>query len=85
MTDFKTHLPACFQEIHFAYQAALGDGDAAKGTQAESFKQRVMGCFRAWEEWGIYPSEYLIRLQNIFLGLITVNSRVSFSYHLNFN
>lgn len=28
-----------------------------------------MNCFRAWEEWAIYPNDFLIRLQNIFLGL----------------
>lgn len=27
-----------------------------------------MNCFRAWEEWAIYPEQYLIHLQNIFLG-----------------
>lgn len=36
--------------------------------QAEQFKQKVMNCFRAWEEWAIYPEQYLIHLQNIFLG-----------------
>ncbi|CAL1573600.1 unnamed protein product [Knipowitschia caucasica] len=36
--------------------------------QAEQFKQKVMNCFRAWEEWAIYPEQYLIYLQNIFLG-----------------
>lgn len=27
-----------------------------------------MNCFRAWEDWAIYPQPYLIQLQNIFLG-----------------
>lgn len=27
-----------------------------------------MSCFRAWEDWAIYPEPYLIHLQNIFLG-----------------
>ncbi|KAM9332444.1 LOW QUALITY PROTEIN: U2 snRNP-associated SURP motif-containing protein [Pholidichthys leucotaenia] len=36
--------------------------------QAEQFKQKVMSCFRAWEDWAIYPQPYLIHLQNIFLG-----------------
>ena len=34
------------------------------------FQQRVMGCFRAWEDWAVYPNEYLINLQNVFLGLV---------------
>ena len=29
-----------------------------------------MACFRAWEDWAIYSSEYLINLQNLFLGLV---------------
>jgi hypothetical protein len=32
-------------------------------------QQKVMNSFRAWESWAIYPSDYLIKLQNIFLGL----------------
>uniref|UniRef100_A0A3Q3XG43 Uncharacterized protein n=1 Tax=Mola mola TaxID=94237 RepID=A0A3Q3XG43_MOLML len=31
-------------------------------------RQKVMSCFRAWEDWTIYPEPYLIHLQNIFLG-----------------
>lgn len=33
------------------------------------FQQKVMSCFRAWEDWTVYPNEFLIKLQNIFLGL----------------
>ena len=40
--------------------------------KAEAFKQRVMHCFRAWEEWNVYPPDFLIHLQNIFLGLESV-------------
>ena len=29
-----------------------------------------MSSFRAWESWAIYPSDFLIKLQNIFLGLV---------------
>lgn len=31
-----------------------------------------MSCFRAWEDWAIYPESYLIHLQNIFLGFAKV-------------
>ncbi|CAG0913285.1 unnamed protein product [Notodromas monacha] len=37
--------------------------------KAEAFKARVMRVFRAWEDWALYPTDVLIRLQNIFLGL----------------
>ncbi len=33
------------------------------------FQQRVMSCFRAWEDTAIFSSEFLIKLQNVFLGL----------------
>lgn len=38
--------------------------------RAEQFKSRVMRCFNAWEAMALYPTETLIRLQNIFLGLV---------------
>ncbi|MEQ2173022.1 U2 snRNP-associated SURP domain-containing protein, partial [Goodea atripinnis] len=59
---FETKLPQIFEQLHTAHkniQARL---------QAEQFKQKVMNCFRAWEDWAIYPQPYLIQLQNIFLG-----------------
>ncbi|XP_020488939.2 U2 snRNP-associated SURP motif-containing protein isoform X2 [Labrus bergylta] len=59
---FETKLAQIFGDLNAAHkniQARL---------QAEQFKQRVMGCFRAWEDWAIYPESYLIHLQNIFLG-----------------
>lgn len=50
-----------------------------ENTNAESFKQRVMGCFKAWDEWGVYSNEFLIKLQNIFLGLATFKVRFFFT------
>ncbi|TSP36066.1 U2 snRNP-associated SURP motif-containing protein [Bagarius yarrelli] len=60
---FESKLPQIFGDMGEAYrniQARL---------QAEQFKQRIMTCFRAWEDWAIYPESFLIQLQNIFLGL----------------
>ncbi|XP_069002657.1 U2 snRNP-associated SURP motif-containing protein isoform X1 [Embiotoca jacksoni] len=59
---FETKLTQIFGDLNAAHkniQARL---------QAEQFKQKVMSCFRAWEDWAIYPGPYLIHLQNIFLG-----------------
>ncbi|KAM3600808.1 uncharacterized protein V6R79_002768 [Siganus canaliculatus] len=59
---FEAKLSQIFQDLFTAHkniQARL---------QAEQFKQKVMSCFRAWEDWAIYPEPYLIHLQNIFLG-----------------
>ena len=39
--------------------------------KAEHFKQRVLNVFRVWEEWAVYPSDLLVSLQYIFLGLIS--------------
>ena len=43
------------------------------GMQSPQFyvpQQKVMACFRAWEDWAVYTSDFLISLQNIFLGLV---------------
>ncbi len=32
-----------------------------------------MSCFRAWEDWAVYPDPFLIKLQNIFLGLVSLD------------
>ena len=32
-----------------------------------------MSCFRAWEDWAVYPDPFLIKLQNIFLGLVNLS------------
>uniref|UniRef100_A0A3P8YR95 U2 snRNP-associated SURP domain containing n=1 Tax=Esox lucius TaxID=8010 RepID=A0A3P8YR95_ESOLU len=67
---FEAKLPQIFGDISDAYrniQARL---------QAEQFKQKIMGCFRAWEDWAIYPESYLIQLQNIFLGLVKAGEEV---------
>ncbi|XP_056299925.1 U2 snRNP-associated SURP motif-containing protein [Pseudoliparis swirei] len=59
---FETKLTQIFVDLNAAHkniQARL---------QAEQFKQKVTSCFRAWEDWAIYPEPFLIHLQNIFLG-----------------
>lgn len=61
---FEAKLPQIFGDIGEAYR------NIRARLQAEQFKQRIMGCFRAWEDWAIYPESYLIQLQNVFLGLL---------------
>lgn len=41
--------------------------------KSESFKQKILSCIRAWEDWAIYPNDYLVNLQNRFLGLLNQN------------
>lgn len=61
---FEVKLPEIFKDVHEAYEKI----DAR--LKAEQFKQKVMACFRAWEDWAIYTSDFLINLQNVFLGLV---------------
>ena len=34
-----------------------------------------MNCFRAWEDWALYPQDFLIKMQNIFLGFVFTSSK----------
>ena len=61
---FQSKLPEIFKDIHETYSNIDGR------LKAEQFKQKVMGCFQAWEDWTVYPNDFLINLQNIFLGLV---------------
>ncbi len=37
--------------------------------KAESFKVRIIKKFRTWAEWAVYPRDFLIKLENTFLGI----------------
>ncbi|KAM3669761.1 U2 snRNP-associated SURP motif-containing protein isoform 4-T4 [Ammospiza maritima maritima] len=63
---FETKLCQIFSDLNATYRTIQGH------LQSENFKQRVMTCFRAWEDWAIYPEPFLIKLQNIFLGLVNI-------------
>jgi U2-associated protein SR140 len=41
--------------------------------KAEGYKVRIMKIFRTWEEWAVYGRDFLIKLQNTFLGVATVD------------
>ncbi|KAM7390377.1 hypothetical protein PAMA_008509 [Pampus argenteus] len=64
---FETKLCQIFSDLNATYKAIQGH------LQSENFKQRVMSCFRAWEDWAVYPDPFLIKLQNIFLGLVNIS------------
>ncbi|CAB1340873.1 unnamed protein product [Coregonus sp. 'balchen'] len=63
---FETKLCQVFSDLNATYKTIQGH------LQSENFKQRVMSCFRAWEDWAVYPDPFLIKLQNIFLGLVNL-------------
>ncbi|EUB59243.1 U2-associated protein SR140 [Echinococcus granulosus] len=60
---FESRLFEIFNEIGSFFR------ELESKLKAEQLKQKVMLCFRAWEEWAIYPNDFLIQLQNVFLGL----------------
>lgn len=37
--------------------------------KAEGYKVRIMKIFRTWEEWAVYSRDFLLKLQNTFLGI----------------
>ncbi|XP_050714698.1 U2 snRNP-associated SURP motif-containing protein-like isoform X3 [Eriocheir sinensis] len=61
---FQSKLAEIFEGLHVGYNLV------ESRLRAEQVKQRIMQCCRAWEDWAIYPHEFLIHLQNIFLGLV---------------
>lgn len=64
---FETRLLDIFSEVHQAYK------QFDSRLKAEGFKVRVMRMFRAWEDWAVYPRDFLVKLQNTFLGLVLVS------------
>ena len=58
-------LPEIFTDLNQCYS------NIESRIRAEAFKQRVMQCFRAWEDWALYPQDFLIKMQNIFLGFVS--------------
>ena len=62
---FQTKLPEIFQDLNQCYS------NIESRIRAEAFKQRVVNCFKAWEDWALYPQDFLIKLQNIFMGFET--------------
>ncbi|XP_012278514.1 U2 snRNP-associated SURP motif-containing protein isoform X2 [Orussus abietinus] len=64
---FESRLLDIFNEVHQAYK------QFDSRLKAEGFKVRVMRMFRAWEDWAVYPKDFLVKLQNTFLGLVLMD------------
>lgn len=56
-------MPSLFERLHKIFMAIEGK------MKSESFKVKIMACIRAWTDWTIYPNDFLVNLQNTFLGL----------------
>lgn len=50
-------------------EEALKTYKSLDSAQADGYKYRIMQIFKAWEDWDIYPKEFLFKCQNTFLGL----------------
>ncbi|KAL1493358.1 hypothetical protein ABEB36_011427 [Hypothenemus hampei] len=60
---FQNHLIDIIREIKKTYDSIQSR------IQAEGFKVRVLRVLKSWEDNGIYPSDLMSKLHNIFLGL----------------
>ena len=65
----QVKLPDIFSDLNECYSKI------DSRIRAEAFKQRVMNCFRAWEDWALYPQDFLIKMQNIFLGFVSSSGK----------
>ncbi|XP_065220157.1 U2 snRNP-associated SURP motif-containing protein isoform X2 [Planococcus citri] len=59
----ETRLLKIFEETRKTYE------NIESRIKAEGFRTRVMQILKAWSDWAIYPKEFLIKIQNTFLGL----------------
>ncbi|XP_065367356.1 U2 snRNP-associated SURP motif-containing protein [Calliphora vicina] len=58
----EKHLLDVFESLHTFYNSI------ESRLKAEGFKTRVLNVFKAWEDWAVYPKEFLAQLRSIFLG-----------------
>lgn len=63
----ERHLENMFKSMHTAYMAL------DSRLKAEGFRLRVLQVFKAWEEWAVYPRDFLTKLKKIFLGTQSVS------------
>uniref|UniRef100_A0A8C2KXN0 U2 snRNP-associated SURP motif-containing protein-like n=1 Tax=Cyprinus carpio TaxID=7962 RepID=A0A8C2KXN0_CYPCA len=78
LSILKTPLPKKIARLYLVsdvlYNSSAKVANASYYRKLELQGQRVMSCFRAWEDWAVYPDPFLIKLQNIFLGLVSLDS-----------
>ncbi len=63
MSRFEEYLPDIFDSLNKTWSNIDGK------MKSESFKQKVINIIRAWEERALFASDFLMNLQNRFLGL----------------
>ncbi|XP_011196659.2 U2 snRNP-associated SURP motif-containing protein isoform X2 [Zeugodacus cucurbitae] len=58
----EKHLMEVFENMHNFFNSM------ESRLKAEGLKSRVINVIRVWEEWTIYPKEFLAKLKSVFLG-----------------
>ncbi|GAB0097515.1 U2 snRNP-associated SURP motif-containing protein [Sergentomyia squamirostris] len=58
----EKNLLEIFKELNAAYMSV------ESRLKAEGFKVRVLQVCRTWDEWVVYPRDFLLKLRNTFLG-----------------
>ncbi|OQR74965.1 U2 snRNP-associated SURP motif-containing protein-like [Tropilaelaps mercedesae] len=59
---FEPLVPRVIKALNAAYEA-IDDKETA-----DQFKQRVLNVLKAWQEWSLYPNDFLLQMQNTFMG-----------------
>ncbi|XP_067631661.1 U2 snRNP-associated SURP motif-containing protein [Eurosta solidaginis] len=60
--SMEKHLLEIFENMHIFFNSM------ESRLKAEGLKSRVINVIKAWEEWTIYPKEFLTKLRSVFLG-----------------
>ncbi|XP_036331068.1 U2 snRNP-associated SURP motif-containing protein [Rhagoletis pomonella] len=60
--SIEKHLMEVFENMHNFFNSM------ESRLKAEGLKSRVINVIRVWEEWTIYPKEFLAKLKGVFLG-----------------
>jgi len=66
--DFQGFLLESMEHLHKALSTC------STKSQGEKFRKQVLSCLAAWQDWSLYPPQYLINLQNVFVGLTTTKA-----------
>lgn len=64
----ENHLEQVFTHLRASYMSL------ESRLKAEGFKLRILQVFKAWEDWTVYPRDFLTKLKHIFLGLSLVRA-----------
>lgn len=64
---FESRLIKIFTYINCTYKSF------ESRLKAESFKSRISLIFKAWEEWAIFPQDFIEKCNNTFLGVAMVS------------